>query len=173
MVWILNRDLVGLQSTTIVLSGDKSCIGLIKDEDEATYFFLGQTQLDLCDDLSEVIWLNVVLVGEICYSEDGLRGDSQSFETFGVDIHNFYFALEGVHFDFPLLLLKVGFILDLKHHSAAHLQVISPESHAIDLILIGLVFELELLDAFVLLDYLEFEYFDHVFVVLYRFGFVL
>lgn len=43
MVWLLNSDFVSLESTTVVLSGNKPSIGLIKDKDKTASLLLSES----------------------------------------------------------------------------------------------------------------------------------
>jgi hypothetical protein len=52
---VLDCNFVSLESATIVLSGDKTSVSLIKYENKATDFFLSETQLNLGHHFSEVI----------------------------------------------------------------------------------------------------------------------
>lgn len=168
MVAVLDTYLVGMQAVAVVLPCDESAVELVENEDQATDFLLAQAQPHLSQHLSKVIRLHVVLVGEVGDPKHRLWRESDLGDALDEHLHDFYSPSGRIHLHFPHLLPLRSLSLIISHDPTADLHVVPAEGDIIDLLLDIFVPELELLDALVLLDYLQLEDLHHVLVVVYR-----
>ena len=88
-------------------------------------------------------------------------------------MHDVHFPLKRPQQHLLLLLGDLDIVFQLYHGPTADLNILPLESNTIDLLLVTFILNLQLLNLFILLDDLQFKYFDHILVVLYRLGFVL